>query len=279
MLDLQPVNAPLLSGYEARHLLSGEAVDVSLDLGVSTEPLRSTADGIYFAGKMVSWNTLSEISRKPEDVYVFEERFRKLAWFDKSFYRLVVPGLRIPPTLEINGIRMHRTVGITPLQDAQTKVALFPDLSGAKVLDICTGLGYTASALMAKGAAEVVTVEKDLNVLKMAAFNPWSRPLFAEGIKTVLEDAVVFLQKCGEVFDAVMHDPPTVKTAGELYSSDFYRLVWKVLKRDGIFVHYVGQPGIRRGMLFYRGVVRRLREVGFKPFFVHEALCVKALKV
>ncbi|MCS7136987.1 MAG: RsmD family RNA methyltransferase [Candidatus Caldarchaeum sp.] len=277
--SLRPVKAPLLSGYEARQILTGESQHVSLDLGISAEKAERVSEGVLVAGRILRWDWLKQIFSRLEDVYVVDEGFSRLAWFDKSFYRLVVPGWRRPPTIEINGVRMHRTVGLDPVQDAVMKVSLFPDLSGAKVLDICTGLGYTAAAIAAKGAVKVVTVEKDVNVLKMAAYNPWSRGLFTEKIEVVLEDAFSFLEGCDTVFDAVMHDPPTVKVAGELYSLDFYRLVWKVLRKGGVLVHYVGQPDIKKGSLFYKGVMQRLRRSGFRPFYVPEALSVKALKV
>lgn len=278
-LRLEPIKATVLSGHEASYLLSEHAVDVSLDLGLSTQPLQKTREGVFAAGKLIRWDVLEKMSSRPEDVFLLDDDFSKLAWFDQSFYRLVAPFWRKAPTIEINGIRMHRTVGMTPDEDAKAKVSLFTDLREAKVLDICTGLGYTAAAIAERGAKKVVTVEKDINVLRMATYNPWSRPLFSGKIDVVVADAVTFLESFQEIFDAVMHDPPTAKVASELYSTKFYRLIWKVMKRNGILVHYVGQPDVKKGVLFYKNVMRRLRSAGFNPIYFPNVLCVKAIKV
>lgn len=275
----KPLDAALLSGYEAGYILASKPVDVSFDLGLSVSKAFLTENGLQVKGTLLNWDVLRSMSEKPEDVYLIGEKVSKIAWFDRSFYRLVVPGFRKPPTVEINGIRMHRTVDVTPVDDAKAKVSLFEDLSGKTVLDICTGLGYTAIAEIEKGAARVVTVEKDINVLKMATYNPWSRPLFQPKIEIVVDDAVRYVERCDSVFDAVMHDPPTSKVAGQLYSTDFYTALHSVLRRGGVLVHYVGQPGIKKGIQYYRGVLTRLRKAGFNAVYVPDVFCVKAFKL
>lgn len=278
----EPVTVPLLSGYEAKYLLSlvrcGE-VDVSLDLGVSTSKGFVCNEGVSVDDVRVTRWMLGKAAARPEDVYVVEEGFPRLAWFEEKMYRLVAPGWRQPTTVEINGVRMHRTVDVNPMDDARQKVMLLRELGGAEALDICTGLGYTAIVLLANGARRVVTVEKDPNIVKMATLNPWSRQLFTEKIERIVADAVDFLRKCGEEFDVVVHDPPSFRVAGELYSTEFYRLLYRVVRRGGMVVHYVGQPGVKRGFALYRGVVERMRKAGFKAVHIPECLCVRAVKV
>ncbi|MEM4572957.1 MAG: RsmD family RNA methyltransferase [Candidatus Caldarchaeum sp.] len=276
---LRPINAILLSGYEVQQILAQKSNDVSLDLGMSLTKVFVTEAGVQVGEKLLSWDVLHSMSERPEDVYLIGEKISKLAWFDRSYYRLVVPGFRQPPTVEINGIRMHRTVDISPLDDAKAKVSLFDELLGKTVLDICTGLGYTAISEIGRGAEKVVTVEHDVNVLRMAAYNPWSRALFQPKIDIVVYDAVRYLEKCDVAFDAVMHDPPTYKIAGHLYSMELYTAVYNVMRRGAVLVHYVGQPGIKRGVQFYRGVLNRLRKAGFKPIYIPEVQCVKAFKL
>ncbi|MEM0336737.1 MAG: RsmD family RNA methyltransferase [Candidatus Caldarchaeum sp.] len=277
-----PVEVPLLSGYEARYLLSlgrcGE-VDVSLDLGVSASRGLVCENGVSIDDVKISRWMLEKAAARPEDVYVVEEGLPKLAWFEEKVYRLVAPGWRKPTTVEINGIRMHRTVDVNPMDDARQKVELFRELDGAEALDICTGLGYTAIAMLAKGVRRVVTVEKDPNIVKMAALNPWSRQLFTGKIERIVNDAVDFLRKCVEEFDVVMHDPPSFRVAGELYSTEFYKLLYRVVRRGGVVVHYVGQPGVKKGLALYRGVIERMRKAGFKAVYIPETLCVRAVKV
>ena len=66
-----------------------------------------------------------------------------------------------------------------------------------------------------------------------------------------------------ESFSRVVHDPPTFSLAGELYSGDFYRHLFRVLKRKGRVFHYIGDLESRAGRNVARGVVRRRQEAGF----------------
>ena len=59
----------------------------------------------------------------------------------KHFYKLAKTGGA--PTLEIDGIRMHRTKDTTP-DRMRWKKSKILGLRHGKVLDTCMGLGYTA---------------------------------------------------------------------------------------------------------------------------------------
>jgi hypothetical protein len=61
----------------------------------------------------------------------------------------------------------------------------------------------------------------------------------------------------------VIHDPPTLKLAGELYSGEFYRQLHRVLARGGRLFHYIGDPQSQSGKRTTPGVMRRLQEAGF----------------
>ncbi|MEM2650656.1 MAG: RsmD family RNA methyltransferase [Candidatus Caldarchaeum sp.] len=278
-----PRSIPLLAGVEAQRILGlkgkkGEA-EVSLDIGLTRKPCLVSGDGMFVGKLKVGWRQLEEMAESPEDVFILKRKPQRLSWFDGSYYRMVLPKWGHAPTLEINGIRMHRTVDISPERDALQKVSLLPSLKNSTVLDVCTGLGYTAIAALRRGAYRVVTVEKDPNVLEMASYNPWSRELFDRRVKIVLRDALDFLPRCRMVFDAVVHDPPTIRIAGDLYSLDFYRELHRVLRNGGVLVHYVGQPGVKKGVKIYVGVMERLRMAGFKTRYVPWARCVWAVKV
>src|SRR5258708_35267794 len=64
-------------------------------------------------------------------------------------------------------------------------------------------------------------------------------------------------------FDRIMHDPPTLKLAGELYSGAFYHELYRILKRGGRLFHYIGDPNSKASGSVTPGVVRRLQEAGF----------------
>jgi uncharacterized protein len=168
------------------------------------------------------------------------------------------------PTIEISGIRMHRTRDVTPWPDTESKLAALRPVIGS-VLDCTTGLGYTA-ILAGRTATRVTTIERDPNVLAIARENPWSAELFANGrIEQRLGDAFEIVPTLPSAnFDRVVHDPPTLALAGELYSLGFYRELFRVTRVGGRLFHYTGAPGSRnRGRDPPASVAQRLREAGF----------------
>jgi predicted methyltransferase len=67
----------------------------------------------------------------------------------------------------------------------------------------------------------------------------------------------------GGRFSCIIHDPPTITLAGELYSGEFYREAYRVLKPNGRMYHYIGDLDSKSGVRTTRGVLRRLAECGF----------------
>ena len=193
-------------------------------------------------------------------------RIKEIKFFSEKtgkFYRLV--GTNTWPYLEISGIRMHRADTVDPKTDAILKIRALGKIYGV-VLDCCTGLGYTAIlAARAKAVKKVITIEKDENVIFIARQNPFSRELFKnEKIELIIGDAFYEVQKFEDrYFNFIIHDPPRINVVPELYSLEFYRQLYRILKDDGKILHYVGRPGIRQGKKYLRGVVERLRCAGF----------------
>jgi len=181
----------------------------------------------------------------------------------RKFYRLVKT--ETWPYLEISGIRMHRADTLDPKTDAILKIKSLGKIFGT-VLDCCTGLGYTAIlAARNRGVKRVVTIEKDENVILIARQNPYSRELFEnEKIELIIGDAFREIQKFkDECFNFIIHDPPRISIAPELYSLEFYKELFRILKRNGKILHYVGRPGIRQGKRYLKGIIKRLRLAGF----------------
>ncbi|KSW11762.1 hypothetical protein CF15_02845 [Pyrodictium occultum] len=184
-----------------------------------------------------------------------------------AYMRLHNPRGLKTPTLIINGIHMHRIVGMDPVSDARAKVAAARVKRGHVVLDVCTGLGYTAIASLERGASRVYTIEVSREVLALAELNPSSKRLADRRAVIILGDASQVIGLLPDnSFDRVIHDPPRFNVAGELYSSVFYREIYRVLKPGGVLFHYTGEPmktrGHGRGPIV-RGVVERLRAAGF----------------
>jgi predicted methyltransferase len=168
------------------------------------------------------------------------------------------------PALVVDGVLMHRRQGTTPDADAREKVRALR-IRGGRVLDTCAGLGYSAIAA-AEAGAHVLAVEVDPGVLAAARGNPASAGLFEHpSIALVLADSVELVAALPSgAFAAVLHDPPTLSRAGDLYAGTFYRELHRVLARHGQLFHYTGEPGAARGRDVASGVVRRLEAAGFR---------------
>ncbi len=270
-----------LTAKEAGLLLAkmgtGKKVSISLDLGITEEEVELREDVVFIRGTVVGAGDLRKF--KEGRIYFYDEGFYEAAISDRGRYKLVPTSGW--PTLEINGVRMHRTKGTTPEEDAEAKVKSLGRVRGS-VLDTNMGLGYTAIKSLEAGAEEVYTFEKDGWVFKLAKLNPYSRRLFEAGgrIKITLGAVEEHLPSFEDgYFHFIVHDPPRFALAGELYSLAFYRELFRVLRSGGALFHYVGTPGSRyRGKDLQKGVMERLRGAGFEAERVREALGVKAWK-
>ncbi|HEX9091550.1 MAG TPA: hypothetical protein VF831_08665, partial [Anaerolineales bacterium] len=114
-------------------------------------------------------------------------------------------------------------------------------------------------------AEGVTTIELDPTVLEVCRLNPWSQELFDNPkITQVIGDSfeVVAGMEVG-LFSRVIHDPPTISLAGDLYSGEFYAELYRVMRNRAIIFHYVGDPESKSGHTTTAGVIRRLEQVGF----------------
>jgi hypothetical protein len=168
------------------------------------------------------------------------------------------------PTVEISGIRMHRVESADPQTDTRLKMKAARPYGD--VLDCCTGLGYTAIAAAKRPEVRrVLTVDRDKNVLLLAKQNPPSAELFSSPkIESVIADTAEYVKTLrDDLFDSIVHDPPRLAMAGELYGEAFYRELFRVLKPGGRLYHYTGAPGRAAGKDIPGGVMRRLQAAGF----------------
>lgn len=278
---------PLLFSQNAMELIKAwrngrNTAEVSVDLGLSKKQVELSKGGVLIDEFLIDWTVINTISCDLNDnIYVLNEgNIEKLSWYsNKYFYKLKLVKPDTAPTLEISGIHMHRIKGITPWEDSTLKIKYLNITMKAKVLDICTGLGYTAILSLRKGAGQVLSIEKDINVLRMAEYNPWSQGLEDKNINILLGDAFEVLKEFDDsIFDGIIHDPPRFSLAGNLYSLSFYNELYRVLKPGGSLVHYVGLPRSRRGVDFVSGVMKRLRKTGFKTYRIKEIQGIKAIK-
>ena len=62
----------------------------------------------------------------------------------------------------------------------------------------------------------------------------------------------------------IVHDPPTQKIAGELYSEELYKDFYRILQSGGKLFHYIGDPNSEHGSSITKGVIQRLKYAGFR---------------
>ncbi len=257
--------APLLTAETAKSILEGRT-HVSLDLGLSHIEVAIDAEYVRLpGGTIVGLVDLRQIADREDSVFFPEGgTLRQVSSWDGRFYKLVPTGGA--PTLEIDGVRMHRTKGTTPEADAAEKVGAL-GISGGRVLDTCAGLGYTALEALRRGCDLVVSIELGPEVFRIARMNPWSRGLFTDGrVHLLIGDSYQLVGALPDgFFDHVIHDPPRLSHAGHLYGGEFHSRLFAVLRPGGGLFHYTGEPGSRfRGIDLRRGVAERLRRVGFE---------------
>lgn len=262
----------VLSGYAARALVLAQGaglsgVEVSVDLNLSRTRVYIETDGARLSDDAwVGWEALERLARHPNHCVVVDaDGVQKISLFSETTRRQVSLYATEfgAPTMVLAGFPMHRIKGIDPWGDTEEKLKAASPVP-ARVLDTATGLGYTAIAAARLGA-HVTTIELDPGVLRIARQNPWSAELFtSDRIEQRTGSAAEIVPELpSAAFDLILHDPPTVQLAGELYGEPFYEALRMRLSNRGRLFHYIGSPDSRQGASLTRGTIRRLKAVGF----------------
>jgi uncharacterized protein len=244
-----------------------ETIEVSLDLGVSRTPIVTTATGLQTSGGLLRWEDIDTIADDEHGCYELSaagcERIQCMSSMTGRLASLYATSG--PPALLLSGTLMHRIKGVHPGQDTQLKLAPLPRLQNCRVLDTATGLGYTTIEAVRRGAASVHTVELDPAVIQMQRRNPWSAELFlSDRIDRQTGDIAQVIEDFEEdQFDRILHDPPVLELAGDLYGGAFYRQLHRTLSRRGHLFHYIGNLDSPSGKRTVPGVILRLEEAGF----------------
>lgn len=232
-------------------LRKGESI-VSFDLGRTfTKASFSALEGV----------PVGEI--RGDFIYAWDGKdLYKLAVFAKHFYRLRM--LSGKPILEIDGLRMHLSKDFKDVFDYSAEVCRVLKIRPTdSVLDICTGLGYTAITASCR-AKSVATIEKSRAVLSLAEWNPWSKELFSSpNICIIRGDAFDEVPKLKGKFTKIIHDPPRMSCAGNLYSAEFYRSLASVSLPGALLFHYFGSLGKRKRRISVE-ITKRLLTAGWK---------------
>ena len=236
------------------------AVECSLDLDRSTTRVEVDAAGWIWQGQRFPY---LETCKDRTIYHWVDEAFEPVSRFTTSLIKLV-PTQWGPPTFEIDGIKMLPTAQVSPYADAERKVGLIQP-RGKVILDTCGGLGYFAAWCVQGQARQVLSYEKNPDVIWLRSLNPWS-PEIGDGLSLTQADiAEQIVALPGDSVDAILHDPPRFGIAGELYSQVFYHQLARVLKRKGKLFHYTGTPNkLTSGRDVPNEVSKRLRLAGLR---------------
>ncbi len=277
----------VLSCLQARAILSArqesrEECAVSLDLNLTESRMELEPEGVSFSdGQSLSWQAVEAIAEAETVCYrIANDTAEPISFYSEMvgrFYSLMPT--RRAPTMRVAGFPMHRIKGIDPHEDTLRKIRTIAPVAGS-VLDTTTGLGYTAIEA-ARKADSVLTIELDPTALMVARLNPWSHELFANPkITQRIGNAYDVVQELPDAsFARIFHDPPTFSLAGELYSEEFYGHLHRLLTHSGRLFHYIGNLNSPHGRTVSRGVIRRLKAIGFSRVLPRqEAFGVVGLK-
>ncbi|MFA5931120.1 MAG: methyltransferase [archaeon] len=279
------MNKAILTKKEANLLLNAQKLGhsfflTSFDLDLTKEKVLIKKNGFEIRGVLIPTKEFERL--KEETFYVVEgEKLLSIDFFggDTNLYYKLKP-THDWPTVMLSSVPMHRFKTISPKTSANLMAKEISPIEG-KVLDTCCGLGYTA-IISSKTADEVTVFEKDGNVLRIAEYNPYSRELFNNPkIKLIQESVFEGIKKLKEnSFDRILHDPPTVSFAKELYFPEFYKELLRVLKPNGVLYHYCPNPGKTKGTEFHLTIIKNLEKAGFSECaFVPLASGVRAVKI
>lgn len=242
-------------------------VEMSADLNQTTQSFQLDTDGLHLSeDSVLTWAQIKKIGKSENNCFeLYEGELDKVVAFSEvtNRYYSLYP-TKLAPTMLVAGFPMHRIKNTNPYQDTLEKIKAVTLVTG-NCLDTCTGLGYTAIQ-MARSAEKVTTIELDPGAQEICRANPWSRDLFENPkINQLIGDCYDLVPEFGDgEFGRIIHDPPTFSLGGHLYSRDFYAQLYRILSQGGKLFHYIGDPESRSGRNITRGVVERLKAVGFK---------------
>ena len=249
-----------------RYLEAPASITLSADLGLTAIEAMLGPEGLLLPnGEQLDWDAIDEITGSENGCFAIQGgRLKKIQAFSATTNRVcsLMPTAGAP-TMLVAGFTMHRIKDCDPHQDSLAKVQAIAPIRGM-VLDTATGLGYTAIEA-ARTAVLVHTIELDPGAQEIARQNPWSQALFDHRrITRHLGDSDDLVDSFPVgMFDRIIHDPPAVSLAGNLYGVAFYRKLHRLLRAKGRLFHYIGNPESRSMMNVTRGVRDRLRTAGF----------------
>ena len=138
----------------------------------------------------------------------------------------------------ISGIYKGRVLSRMPSQGTRPTQArvrksmlqILEPFNKKKVLDLFSGSGILGIEAMSRGADNLISVENNKKIFKILN-NNLAKICRDKDCKTVLMDAINFLNKCNQKFDIIIADPPYDKYD---YLEIFNKSI-QLINKGGIF--------------------------------------------
>ena len=251
-----------------------KSIRLSLDLNLSEKIWKIEADRLILDhDEFIDMNQLESIASYKNKIFIFQNNALIPVEVRKDGYYKLVP-TSSAPTLEINGIKMHRSKGIDPFTDAKLKAQLVVTAND-QVLDTCGGLGYSAIFALKAGAKKIISTEKSRAVIKIRNLNPWLIKYADKRLELIHTDITCEIDRFKDgMFNSVIHDPPRFTSGtGDLYGKNFYGALFRVMGPHSKLFHYTGSPKkIKAKDKFIKNTMKRLEQSGFKTLCFHDNL-------
>ena len=259
MLPIPLLTLPVHNALRAAQRAGAATVECSLDLDRTQTTVGVDTAGWTWQDHEYPW---LDSCRERTIYHWTAEGFAPVSRYTTALIKLV-PTEWGAPTFEIDGIKMLPTAQVSPYADAERKVGLIQP-RGKVILDTCGGLGYFAAWCLKGLAKQVLSYEKNPDVLWLRSLNPWSPEVSPVLTLTQGDITQEIARLPAASVDAILHDPPRFGIAGELYSQVFYDQLARVIKRRGRMFHYTGSPNkLTSGRDVPDEVAKRLQRAGF----------------
>ena len=147
-------------------------------------------------------------------------------------------------------ITNSHTMSATSL-NAQRYMKLFAYLPNALIdnpknaLLVCFGCGITAKALTENkdlASIDFVDTSKDIIELSKVVYpDPQSNPIYDSRVHTYIEDGRFYLKTTAKQYDIITAEPPppSLKGIGNLYSKEYFELVYSRLNDGGMATYWL----------------------------------------
>jgi spermidine synthase len=188
----------------------------------------------------------------------FEDQFGRREVRRDNTATIIATGEGMDKRLLVNGMGI---TSLTPITKMMAHLPLaFLDHPPQNALTVCFGMGTTYRSLLSWGIP-TTAVELVPSVPRMFGYYHPDGPALLQSplSRVVIDDGRRYLERSTEQFDVITIDPPPpVEAAGSsmLYSKEFYSIIKKRLRPDGILQQWLpsGDPEVRSA------VARALKE-------------------